>query len=111
MLRHFAVWRRRRYGQRTSSRSLNCGKKSSLPRSKAVPVRAAAVTAPSRAIKIILVLPKIVLTGLLAVAIGDMIIGVFLRYVMVPVTDWLDPDPIKFFLGGGVGGDFLAPRV
>jgi TRAP-type C4-dicarboxylate transport system permease small subunit len=71
-------------------------------------VRAAAATAPSRAIKIILVLPKIVLTGLLAVAIGDMIIGVFLRYVMVPVTDWLDLDPINFFWVEEIGEYSLA---
>jgi TRAP-type C4-dicarboxylate transport system permease small subunit len=71
-------------------------------------VHAAAATAPSRAIKIILVLPKIVLTGLLAVAIGDMIIGVFLRYVMVPVTDWLDLDPINFFWVEEIGEYSLA---
>ena len=71
-------------------------------------MRAAAATAPSRAIKIILVLPKIVLTGLLAVAIGDMIIGVFLRYVMVPVTDWLDLDPINFFWVEEIGEYSLA---
>jgi hypothetical protein len=46
---------------------------------------------------IVLLLPKIVLTGLLILAIGDLIVGVFLRYVMVPVTDWLDLDPINFF--------------
>ena len=50
-----------------------------------------------RARDIILLLPKIVLTGLLALAIADMIIGVFLRYVMVKVTDWLGTDPINFF--------------
>jgi TRAP-type C4-dicarboxylate transport system permease small subunit len=57
----------------------------------------AAVTAPRRAINFVLLLPKIVLTGLLLVAIGDMIIGVCLRYVMLRVTDWLDLDPINFF--------------
>ena len=57
----------------------------------------AAATAPRRAINVVLLLPKIVLTGLLLLAIGDMIIGVFLRYVMPRVTDWLDLDPINFF--------------
>jgi TRAP-type C4-dicarboxylate transport system permease small subunit len=59
-------------------------------------VRAVAA-APRRAINFVLLLPKIVLTGLLLVAIGDMIIGVFLRYVMLRVTDWLDLNPINFF--------------
>src|SRR3989440_7731276 len=57
---------------------------------------------------IVLLLPKIVLTGLLVLAIGDLIVGVFLRYVMVPVTDWLDPDPINFFWVEEVGEYSLA---
>jgi TRAP-type C4-dicarboxylate transport system permease small subunit len=68
----------------------------------------AAVTAPRRAIDIVLLLPKIVLTGLLLLAIGDMIIGVFLRYVMVRVTDWLDLDPINFFWVEEIGEYSLA---
>ena len=57
---------------------------------------------------IVLLLPKIVLTGLLILAIGDMIVGVFLRYVMIPVTDWLDLDPINFFWVEEVGEYTLA---
>jgi TRAP-type C4-dicarboxylate transport system permease small subunit len=57
---------------------------------------------------IVLLLPKIVLTGLLILAIGDLIIGVFLRYVMVPVTDWFDLDPINFFWVEEVGEYSLA---
>jgi TRAP-type C4-dicarboxylate transport system permease small subunit len=57
---------------------------------------------------IVLLLPKIVLTGLLILAIGDLIIGVFLRYVMVPVTDWFDLDPINFFWVEEVGEYALA---
>ena len=57
---------------------------------------------------IVLMLPKIVLTGLLILAIGDLIIGVFLRYVMVPVTDWLDLDTINFFWVEEVGEYTLA---
>jgi TRAP-type C4-dicarboxylate transport system permease small subunit len=57
---------------------------------------------------IVLLLPKIVLTGLLILAIGDLIVGVFLRYVMVPVTDWLDLDPINFFWVEEVGEYSLA---
>jgi TRAP-type C4-dicarboxylate transport system permease small subunit len=57
---------------------------------------------------IVLLLPKIVLTGLLILAIGDLIVGVFLRYVTVPVTDWLDLDPINFFWVEEVGEYALA---
>jgi TRAP-type C4-dicarboxylate transport system permease small subunit len=56
----------------------------------------------------LVVLPKIVITALLVVAIGDMLVGVFLRYVMVQVTDWLDVDPINFFWCEEVGELSLA---
>jgi len=68
----------------------------------------AAATSPRRAINVVLLLPKIVLTGLLLLAIGDMIIGVFLRYVMPRVTDWLDLDPINFFWVEEIGEYSLA---
>jgi TRAP-type C4-dicarboxylate transport system permease small subunit len=42
-------------------------------------------------------------TALLILAIGDMLIGVFLRYVMVEITDFLDFDPINFFWVEEVG--------
>jgi TRAP-type C4-dicarboxylate transport system permease small subunit len=61
-----------------------------------------------RARDVLLLLPKIVLTALLILAIGDLIVGVFLRYVMVPVTDWLDLDPINFFWVEEVGEYTLA---
>lgn len=48
-------------------------------------------------------MPKIVVTGLLALAIADMLAGVFLRYVMVQITDLLDSDPINFFWVEEVG--------
>ncbi len=57
---------------------------------------------------VVLLLPKIVLTGLLILAIGDLIVGVFLRYVMVPLTDWLDLDTINFFWVEEVGEYALA---
>jgi TRAP-type C4-dicarboxylate transport system permease small subunit len=53
--------------------------------------------------EIILLLPKIIVTALLAVAICDMIAGVFLRYVMVKITDFLDRDPVNFFWVEEVG--------
>jgi TRAP-type C4-dicarboxylate transport system permease small subunit len=61
-----------------------------------------------RARDAVLLLPKIVLTALLALAICDMIAGVFLRYVMVEITDWLDVDPINFFWVEEVGEYTLA---
>src|SRR5437762_7654252 len=98
-----ANWRRKKSGRPTSSNSPSSGKKSSQPRSEpAVTANEAAAAsdlpaAPWRVRDVVLLLPKIVLTGLLILAIGDLIVGVFLRYVMVPVTDWLDLDPINFF--------------
>ena len=56
----------------------------------------------------VLLVPKIVVTTLLLLAIGDMIVGVFLRYVVVAVTDWLDLDPINFFWVEEVGEYALA---
>jgi TRAP-type C4-dicarboxylate transport system permease small subunit len=58
--------------------------------------------------ELILLLPKIVLTTLLVIAIVDMLVGVFLRYVMLHITDWLDVDPINFFWVEEVGELSLA---
>jgi TRAP-type C4-dicarboxylate transport system permease small subunit len=69
---------------------------------------AAERTAGRRLRDLVLLAPKIVLTALLALAIADMIVGVFLRYVMVPITDWLDLDPINFFWVEEVGEYSLA---
>jgi len=57
---------------------------------------------------IVLLAPKIVLTALLILAIGDLIVGVFLRYVVVAITDWLDLDPVNFFWVEEVGEYSLA---
>jgi TRAP-type C4-dicarboxylate transport system permease small subunit len=57
---------------------------------------------------LVLLVPKIVLTALLILAIGDLIVGVFLRYVAVAITDWLDLDPINFFWVEEVGEYSLA---
>jgi TRAP-type C4-dicarboxylate transport system permease small subunit len=57
----------------------------------------------SRVRVIVVLLPKIVVTALLALAIGDMLAGVLLRYVMVEITDVLDLDPINFFWVEEVG--------
>ena len=57
---------------------------------------------------VVLLVPKIVLTGLLILAIGDMVVGVFLRYVVVAITDRLDLDPINFFWVEEIGEYSLA---
>ena len=57
---------------------------------------------------VVLLAPKIVLTALLILAIGDMVAGVFLRYVVVAITDRLDLDPINFFWVEEVGEYSLA---
>ena len=48
------------------------------------------------------------LTALLVLAIADMLAGVFLRYVMVEITDFLDLDPVNFFWVEEVGEFSLA---
>jgi TRAP-type C4-dicarboxylate transport system permease small subunit len=50
-----------------------------------------------------LLLPKILVTALLILAVADMLVGVFLRYVMVEITDLLDLDPVNFFWVEEVG--------
>ena len=53
-------------------------------------------------------IPKIVVSLLLVAAIVNLLVGVFLRYVMVEVTDWLDLDPIPFTWVEEVGELSLA---
>lgn len=67
-------------------------------------------TAPAtrRLRDIVLSLPKILLTALVVLAIGNMVIGVFLRYVMVPTSDYLDLPPLRFFWVEELGEYSLA---
>jgi TRAP-type C4-dicarboxylate transport system permease small subunit len=58
--------------------------------------------------RIVALLPKVLLGGLVLLAIGDMLYGVFCRYIMLPVTDWLDIDPPNFFWVEEVGETTLA---
>jgi TRAP-type C4-dicarboxylate transport system permease small subunit len=53
-------------------------------------------------------IPKFVVAFLLIAAIVNLLIGVFLRYVMIEVTDWLDVDPIRFTWVEEVGEMMLA---
>lgn len=58
--------------------------------------------------KFIASIPKIVVSLLLAVAIVNLLVGVFLRYVMIPVTDYMNWDPIPFTWVEEVGEMMLA---
>ena len=53
-------------------------------------------------------IPRFVVSFLLVAAIVNLLIGVFLRYVMIEVTDWLDVDPIRFTWVEEVGEMLLA---
>ena len=53
-------------------------------------------------------IPKVVVALLLIAAILNLLVGVFLRYVMIPVTDWLDVDSIPFTWVEEVGEMLLA---
>jgi TRAP-type C4-dicarboxylate transport system permease small subunit len=59
-------------------------------------------------VKFIASIPKIVVSLLLVAAIINLLIGVFLRYVMIPITDWMDWDPIRFTWVEEVGEMLLA---
>jgi len=61
-----------------------------------------------RARDIVLLAPKVFLTALLILAIADMIFGVFMRYVVTRITDWLDVDPFNFFFVEEIGEYSLA---
>jgi TRAP-type C4-dicarboxylate transport system permease small subunit len=62
----------------------------------------------ARAVNAVLAIPKVIVGGLVLLAIGVMLYGVFMRYVMLPITDWLDVDPINFFWVEEVGETTLA---
>ena len=51
----------------------------------------------------VLVAPKILVGGLVLGSIAVMLAGVFLRYVVARVTNYLDVDPIQFFWVEEVG--------
>src|SRR3978361_2164464 len=53
-------------------------------------------------------LPRILLGGLVLFAISVMLYGVFARYVLLPITDWLDIDQPNFFWVEEVGETTLA---
>jgi len=59
-------------------------------------------------VRFVAAIPKIVVALLLVAAIINLLVGVFLRYVMIEVTDWLDVDPIRFTWVEEVGEMMLA---
>ena len=66
------------------------------------------LTGGGRTARSVLAIPKILTGGLVLLAIAVMLYGVFMRYVMLPVTDWLDVDPINFFWVEEVGETALC---
>ena len=58
--------------------------------------------------KFIVNIPKFVVAFLLIAAIVNLLVGVFLRYIMLEVTDWLDVDPFRFTWVEEVGEMMLA---
>lgn len=58
--------------------------------------------------RLIVALPRAILGALVLFAIGVMLYGVFMRYVMLPITNWLDVDPFNFFWVEEVGETSLA---
>ena len=58
--------------------------------------------------RVIVAIPRFVVAFLLVAAIANLLIGVFLRYVMIPVTDYFDLDPVRFTWVEEVGEMMLA---
>ncbi len=55
-----------------------------------------------------LAIPRIFLAVIMLVVIADLLIGVLLRYVVVPVTDYFDLPSVSFFWVKEVGEFGLA---
>ena len=53
-------------------------------------------------------IPKFVITALIILAMVNLLIGVFLRYFVGAITDWLDIDPVPFTWVEEVGEMALA---
>ena len=52
--------------------------------------------------------PKFAVTALIVLAIVNLLVGVFLRYFVGTITDWLDVDPVSFTWVEEVGELSLA---
>jgi TRAP-type C4-dicarboxylate transport system permease small subunit len=62
----------------------------------------------SRAAQILSAIPKFTVTALIILAMVNLLIGVFLRYFVGAITDWLDVDPVPFTWVEEVGEISLA---
>ena len=62
----------------------------------------------SRPLRWLTALPHVVITVLMLVAMGDMLAGVFLRYVMTKVTAFFDLPDVRFFWVEEIGEVTLA---
>ena len=58
--------------------------------------------------RILKAVPKVAVTALIVLAIVNLLVGVFLRYFVGAITDWLDVDPVPFTWVEEVGELSLA---
>jgi len=58
--------------------------------------------------RVLAAVPKIAVTALIILAIGNLLVGVILRYFVGAITDWLDVDPVPFTWVEEVGEMSLA---
>jgi TRAP-type C4-dicarboxylate transport system permease small subunit len=58
--------------------------------------------------RFVLSIPRIIVGALVLFAISVMLYGVFMRYIVLPITDWMDVDPPNFFWVEEVGETTLA---
>ena len=59
-------------------------------------------------LRILSAVPKFAVTALIILAIVNLLVGVFLRYFVGAITDWLDVDPVPFTWVEEVGEMSLA---
>src|SRR5262245_23576488 len=108
MCRRSARCRRKRSGPPTSSNIPACGSRSRRSRHRDASVAYAHTVMTAGMARLLANIPKIVVAFLLVAAIVNLLVGVFLRYVMIEVTDRLDLDPIRFTWVEEVGEMLLA---
>lgn len=63
---------------------------------------------PSSLLRTAAAIPRMFVGVLVLGAIGVMLYGVFARYVLLPITNWMDVDPVNFFWVEEVGETALA---
>src|SRR4051812_48360850 len=63
---------------------------------------------PQTMLRFLTAIPKFIITALIILAMINLLIGVFLRYFVGAITDWLDIDPVPFTWVEEVGEISLA---